>query len=110
MTGARLCWDGDSHGGWRDHPMAWTTTEEQPAALTSAPYGSPKAFAAELDFFTLLDDRLAWASGGAGWYGFSAHQVLVRRRDLLGDVETADGIRDAVHGSPGDVARPGDTT
>ncbi|WP_308299835.1 hypothetical protein [Streptomyces sp. CJ_13] len=111
MTGARICWDGDSYGrGWRDHPMAWTTTEGQPAALTSAPYGSPKAFTAELDFFTHLDDRLAWASGGAGWYGLSTHQIVVWRRDLLGDVETADRIRDAVQGSLGDVARPGDTT
>ncbi|MER6917047.1 hypothetical protein ABT354_35840 [Streptomyces sp. NPDC000594] len=96
MTGDRDCWDGDSYGcGWRDHPMAWTTSEGRPAALTSAPYLPREDVAAELDSLTARDKRLAWTSGGPGWYGFHTHQVITWRRDLLGDIATADQIRNA---------------
>ncbi|MEU9233511.1 hypothetical protein [Streptomyces subrutilus] len=103
-TRRRQCWDGGSAGmGWREHMVAWTTAGGQPAALTAAPYSSRSGnnFGEELDGLVSLDDRLAWTSGGEGWYGLNTQQVIVWRRDLLGDVETADLIREAVLASWG---------
>ncbi|MFE4205472.1 hypothetical protein ACFRSX_30940 [Streptomyces goshikiensis] len=97
VTRSRQCWNGRTTSrGWSDHLTAWTTAQGQPAALTSAPYRSCADFAAELDDLVAQDDRLAWTSGGEAWYGFHTHQVVVWRTDLLGDVDTADRIREAV--------------
>ncbi|MBY6301002.1 hypothetical protein [Streptomyces clavuligerus] len=111
MTGDRECWDGYSYGrDWRDHPMAWTTTEGRPAALTSAPYLRPEHVATELDILTSRDERLAWISGADGWYGFHTHQIVIWRRDLLGRIDTADRIRDAVQTALSPAIAPPGTT
>ncbi|MBT2459998.1 hypothetical protein [Streptomyces sp. ISL-86] len=95
-TGRPDCWNGDLYTrGWRDHPIAWVL-DGRPAAITAAPGLRHQDFAATLDTLTGQDERLAWTAGGKGWYGYRTSQVVIWRRDLLGDVDTADSIRAAV--------------